>query len=269
MVHLPGEGFLTFAAEENHMNNFIQIWTDEYEVPWDALGAAGEASPDAIAVWMQESAWRHASRLGVGFEKLEKHRLAWVLMRSRINMFDFPRWGDHLKVETWPAGLDGLLALRNFRLSLVNGKTLGYASTSWLIIDAMTRRPQSPAQLKHIPVVQPVGLPAVNAPAKLIPAEPGETCQIKTVRYRDIDAHGHVNNSRYVSWMMDLLNLDWHRGFKISELTLNYLREAFEGDEISLSLNKIAENEMGTTGKRISDGKVVFCGSMKYQPRNP
>lgn len=251
------------------MSDFPPIWTDEYEVPWDALGVAGEASPDAIAAWMQESAWRHAFRLGVGFEKLEETRMVWVLMRSHINMTDYPKWGDRLKVETWPAGLDGVLALRNFRLSHADGTTLGVASSSWLIIDALTRRPQNPAQLKHIPAVEPAGLPPVPAPAKLNQAGAAETIRVKTVRYRDIDAHGHVNNSRYVSWMMDLFDLEWHRNFKITELTLNYLREAFEGDEISLSLGKVTDAEMLAAGQRIADGKPVFFGSMKICARKP
>ena len=57
---------------------------------------------------------------------------------------------------------------------------------------------------------------------------------MRTVRFSQLDRNGHMNNTRYLDWLADLLPSDFHASHKVQEFTLCYLNEAKEGEEISL-----------------------------------
>jgi len=105
--------------------------------------AFGLLSPVALAGYLQEAAGRSADTLGFGMSRLNEQGLAWVLSRQQV-VLDVPvRMGDALVVETWPAGIDRISALRDFRLWR-DGVEVGRALTSWLVMELATRRPRRP-----------------------------------------------------------------------------------------------------------------------------
>ncbi|MBN2256145.1 MAG: hypothetical protein JW736_10585, partial [Deltaproteobacteria bacterium] len=54
------------------------------------------------------------------------------------------------------------------------------------------------------------------------------------VSYRDLDMNEHVNNVRYIEWIIDSFPLEFLRNHTLKELEINYLAEALYADEISL-----------------------------------
>ena len=56
----------------------------------------------------------------------------------------------------------------------------------------------------------------------------------KQVTYSLLDENGHMNNTRYMDWLDDLLPSGFHKAHRVQEFTLCYMNEAMEGDEIDL-----------------------------------
>jgi acyl-ACP thioesterase len=56
----------------------------------------------------------------------------------------------------------------------------------------------------------------------------------RTVGYTELDLNGHMNNTRYLDWVDDLLPSAFHKAHPVREFTVCYLAEALEGQEISL-----------------------------------
>ena len=244
------------------MTEIKTLWKDQYFIPWEAVTPAGKLGLASLAGFMQESAWKHAHHLGVGFEQLEDSEQVWVLIRMRMEIRQYPVWGEQLTLETWPAGIEGSLAIRNFRFTNSRNQEIGCASTSWLIIHSATRRPQRPDQLRNLPVGHPEdGYPVAGASKIIIPGG-GQECYTNTVRFRDLDAHGHVNNNRYLSWMLDAFSTEWHRSHQIVQMTVNFLQEAFEGETIRLQ-KLTDENRHTLWGIRIPDEKLIFAGEIE------
>ena len=54
------------------------------------------------------------------------------------------------------------------------------------------------------------------------------------VRYSDIDVNGHVNNSRYIGWLMDAHAMALHRSHTVKSIEVNYLGETVVGDRLSM-----------------------------------
>ncbi len=56
----------------------------------------------------------------------------------------------------------------------------------------------------------------------------------RTVGYSDVDVNEHLNNSRYVDFIMDCFTLEEHKKHSIKSIEVNYSNEALPGDTITL-----------------------------------
>src|SRR5512133_1225031 len=98
------------------MEDLQRIWTDHYPVTWYDADASHRAGIVTICKFLQESAWNHANHLGFGYRTANEVKQVWVLVRLLVKMERYPNWGEMVTVRTWPRGMEGLLALRDFEI---------------------------------------------------------------------------------------------------------------------------------------------------------
>lgn len=212
----------------------VDTWQDSYRVHSYEVDSKGRAALSALGNYMQESAWRHAERLGLGFSQLSRKNLSWVLSRQRMVIDAFPKWGDTIKVMTWPTGHDRLFCYRDFKLLDAADGVIGKATTAWFAIDMASRRPQRADTYFHLRI--PAGVEQVFSDklGKLPAPDATDFTGRVRVGYRDLDVNGHVNNTRYMDWLLAGLALDFLKAHTLKELEINYLSEALYDDEISI-----------------------------------
>lgn len=193
--------------------------------------AFGHLAPAALAGYLQEAAGRSADSLGFGVAALNRLGATWVLARQRVVLDQPIRWGDTLAIETWPAGLDRLAALRDFVLRR-DGVEIGRALTTWFALDVATRRPVRPDR------ILPERLHA--QPAHVLPAAEPPLPQLTTpelerrfqVRFADIDANQHVTNSSYVAWALEAVEEACWRDQRLVALDVQFLAECHRGSSV-------------------------------------
>ena len=56
----------------------------------------------------------------------------------------------------------------------------------------------------------------------------------RSVVFSELDKHGHMNNTRYLDWVFDLLPSAFHAQHTLRDLTICYLSEAKEGEQVDL-----------------------------------
>ncbi len=44
----------------------------------------------------------------------------------------------------------------------------------------------------------------------------------------DLDMNNHVNNTRYVKWILDSIPIEYHNTMKVNEFEINFLNETFQ-----------------------------------------
>ncbi len=186
----------------------------------------------ALCRFMQEAAYLHAEHLGLGHPFLAERGLAWVLARQRIDVSRLPKWGDLVHIRTWPSGRDKLFFHRDFEISNGSGRRLLVASNAWSLIDIEKRERVHPDIYLRVDI--PEGQKVFEArPARL----KGFNCKgglTMPVTYGDLDLNGHVNNVRYIEWMLNALPLGFHEMHTIRQLEVNYLAEAVYGQSVSI-----------------------------------
>lgn len=182
------------------------VWTESFIVKAFEIDTDGRALLSVLANYMQEAAGSHAARLGFAMEKLFEQGQGWVLNRFTIQVTRYPKSGEMIRIETWPSAADRLFGYRDFDLYDESGGHILSARTAWLIIDIEKRRPLSTPE-----VVKKVGgentrFAAVEALKRMPRIESGPDA---TVRFRvcraDLDINQHVNNVRYLEWILEVL----------------------------------------------------------------
>jgi acyl-ACP thioesterase len=217
-------------------------WEDEYPISFYEVDTKNEAFLPVLWSFMQETAWHHADHLRLGYSDLMEQQYFWVLSRLSVRMEEYPRWGERIRVKTWLAGTGRLFALRQFSIADLSGRTLGTAKSAWLVLDLKSRKPRKIEPLfSHLQQLFDPRLPA-EEPEKL-PA-PVRTRWKKSyeVRYSDIDIHHHVNNIKYIEWILDSYPLEINRTHHLYAFDINFLAEASYEDVLSVQTEMLQES---------------------------
>ena len=211
-----------------------RVWRQNWAVRSYEVDFRQRATLEAICRCFLDAAWNHAEQLGFGYGHLAKQGLLWVLVRLLVRIERYPLWSEQARLSTWPRGLGGAFALRDFELVDPAGTQLAAGASSWLVLDAATRRPQ---RIDKLPFRVPnlATRPAAGREPKKLPnLRVGQGALTTAARYSDIDVNEHVNSARYLGWLLDSYSPTFHRAHKVRSLEVNYVTETKWGDSVSV-----------------------------------
>jgi medium-chain acyl-[acyl-carrier-protein] hydrolase len=245
-------------------------WTDDYLVSSYEVDARGRASLTTLCKFMQETAYNHAHHLGFGYVHLKDSGLFWVLSRMLIRIDRYPCWDERIQVQTWPSGTDRLFAYRDFQLLDESGSSIGAAGSGWLMLDMENRRPQRPAEFQRLSEqghLFPEERSLDRQPERVPPLTDREEGAFFPVRYSDLDLYDHVNNAKYVQWLLDGYPEEMLRGNEPEVFEINYVSESKMGDEAAIYTQKldVGENHFRHCIKRKSDNKDICLAEIKWR----
>ena len=224
------------------MKEMKKSWEDEYSIPFGEVDTKNEVFLPTLWNLMQETAWNHATHLKVGYSDLAEQKYFWVLSRLFIQMDEYPGWGEKIKVKTWLTGMGRLFALRDFSITNSKGKIISTARSAWLVLDLKSRRPQKIEPVfKHLLHLFD-DLPSAEEPEKIPAPVRSKMEKSYTVRYSDIDMHHHVNNTKYIEWILDSYPFEMHRKCYIHTFEINFLAESSREDEISIHTEPLGDS---------------------------
>jgi acyl-ACP thioesterase len=238
---------------------FLPVWKSRYRIQAMDADLISLAKVSALCNYFQESAGEHANHLGVGYNDLFNKGLVWILSRLSIQIEAYPIWGEEILLETWPAGIDGLAALRNFTISRSNGQKIIKGSSAWLVLDRETKKPLRDIStlLKHLPDNHFPQNTAFEIP-RIKPAEGLVKTLTIPVLYCDLDANAHVNNNRFIEWITNAFDADWYRSKRIHNLTVSFLNELQAGNTLEIRKAQTRPDTWHIEGHNLHNGQVVF-----------
>jgi medium-chain acyl-[acyl-carrier-protein] hydrolase len=201
------------------------VWSDHYRVNWHEADASNSASLTTICNFLQVSAFRHAQHLGFDYTRKDGFDRLWVLIRILIHMEKYPAWNDEIEVKTWHRGAEGLVAMRDFEILDAGGERLGVVSSHWFLLDPETRKAVAPDITDDaVSSVWPVAV-MDEQPGRILIHHDLPLIRSVTAGYTDLDMYLHVNNARYIDWVLNLFPEDMHRKYFISSFLIEFLSE--------------------------------------------
>lgn len=210
---------------------FSDIWTDKYVIRSYQSDRFARLHIHSLTHFLQESAWKHAEACRLGYNDLLKTNRLWILSGLKIQVYEYPEWGDEIRVNTWSSSVEDLFAYRDFEIIDFQDKLIGTASTSWLIIDFNSHRPcRMSREIKEFPSRNNQSF--TGKPVRLSALESGSEVGSLIAQYSDIDIYQHVNNTRYIEWCINRLPADVWEDHEVEKLEINFLSECLIGQEV-------------------------------------
>ena len=221
------------------------IWTESFRVRSYEVTPHGTASVLALCDYLQDAAGHHADALDVSMQDLLDAGRAWVLARLRLEVERLPDWEETVALATWPSGLHGLYATREFVLHAgdTNGPVLARATSAWLVIDTERRRPLRPPRELYAIETPDRDAPLAPNPDDLPAPERADHERTFSVRYHELDLNRHVNNVRYAEWALETLPADVHDAHRCTGLALQFRAEATAGDTVRATAETVEAGE--------------------------
>lgn len=240
------------------------IWSQDFQVNSFLVNPQKKLGIYALLNILQDVAWNHATHFGHGYDETLAQNTMWVLTRQKVKMESWPAWGETITIRTWVRPLEGPVSHRDFEI-LHNDQVIGTCATGWLRMNIETRT----ALFSDFGVLTFVPRTDYRLPydaKKITIKNPLDKRATRDVRNSDLDMNEHVNNTRYVQWLLDSIPLEWHKRHTLNEYDVNFLAEARAGDRIDIFMSPetAAASEVQFQGVR--EGKTVFTAEMKISP---
>lgn len=198
------------------------------------LEIAGQHHSDAI---IESDVWK------------EQGSSTWIVTQWNIRIEKRPYKDEDYKVVTWAIdsrpGKSTCIVSRDYVIEDGEGNACILAEAKFVFIDRETGKviKVSPEMMaEYNPESKDVV--SYNAPQKkvVIPKEYDYETEI-TLRREDIDFNGHVHNTKYIVYALEVLPRDVYMKDTIRDVHIEYRNPVCEGDTITA---KVAEESRGT-----------------------
>lgn len=189
----------------------------------------------------QEVAGDHAEELGCGFETMIKQDLIWVIVRNYVEIIKKPINFKEIEVVTYP--LKPRFVEFNRETEFYHdGELFAVSRSTWMVINIKDFSVKAPDFFKDFD--DDLGY-FKRRIRKLPVIEKSQLQKVKEVDvlYSMLDHNGHMNNTKYVDFYLDIFRPE----FSVKTLQIEYIKQSFLDDKLSLF---IKENE----GKRYLSG---------------
>lgn len=224
----------------------------------------GRMKPSQILYLAQDMGGRHSALMSLDYDTLAGRNLFWAVTRHRVQVSRMPMRGESLRLETWPLPTTRAAFPRSVVAYDAQGNEVFRCITLWVLMDLNTRKMIVPGK-SGIIVAGTLRGNELPAPNGLIP-KPLGTQTSRTVAFTDLDRNGHMNNTRCLDWIADLLPSRFHESHTVTDFTVCYLAEARELQELRLNwdmsdgctLQVDATTGAGEESHRVFSAKLYF-----------
>jgi acyl-ACP thioesterase len=176
--------------------------------------------------YFQDIAGLHADNLGAGIDYIkEAFGVAWILMRMRLEVNRMPHLEEPVVVETWPQPPKVRYERDYVIKAEKDGEVLAGAVSTWILMDLAAHDIAKDKFFEYTYDIQESERALDHKLRQLKAPGPLARANERPVRYSDIDYNLHVNNARYVDFIMDSYPLEFHQEHEVGAIEVNYINE--------------------------------------------
>ena len=207
------------------------------KIPFDMADMNGHIKlPDVILLSLQVSGMQ-SIELGVSDKAiLEDYNLVWIITEYDIEVVRLPRFAEEITIETEALSYNRLFCYRRFTIYDEEGWELIHMMATFVLMDRDSRK---------VHAVEPdiVAPYQSDFDKKLIRGPKYESLNESIskdyhVRFYDLDMNGHVNNSKYLDWIFEVMGADFLTQYIPKKINLKYVKEVRPGGVITSAVER-------------------------------
>ncbi|HAE91087.1 acyl-[acyl-carrier-protein] thioesterase [Tissierella praeacuta] len=212
-----------------------------FKIPYYDADKYRRATPLAMLTYLGETSSAHTEHIGFSVDKLQDLNYCWMLNRWKVKMSRYPDVKEEITIETWTSSIDRFYANREFIIYDKKEIEIGRASTVWIFINMEKKRPiRIPLEFVEASnLIEEKTFDDFYDFKKEIEIE--EYIDFH-VRRLDIDYNNHVNNTKYLAWMLEIIPEDIYENYILSEFEILYKKETVYGKTILSGSKELYDN---------------------------
>ena len=209
------------------------MFEKKFELRYFEMSRHGEASPATILTLLEEAASDHCCAIDHSLYDLIKKDVGWVLLSGVMKMERYPRHKEKITIRTWLSAYTSIKGIRENIIYDEQGNIIGRAKGLWVFFDIKRRRPvqifdeikerwssHEEISLDH-DIVQKIKTPDTSQYMKEF-----------SVHRFDIDMNRHVNNIKYLQWVMESIPDEIMDNYYLHTIDGRFITEAQYGDKV-------------------------------------
>ena len=237
--------------------------TFEYsmKIPFDMSDVNGYIKiPQLILLSLQVSGMQ-SIELGMSdMYILENYNLVWIITDYNMKIERLPVFDEKITIETYAKSHNRLFCYRAFNIKDEAGNTIIEMVATFVLMDRDTR--------KVHPVMSEITDAFDSEFSKTMLRGPrfkeleGGVEQEYRVRFYDLDMNGHVNNSKYLDWVFEVMGAVFLTLHVPKKVHLKYVKEVLAGGLIT---SQYEQEGLKTQHQITSDGQINAQAEIEWE----
>ena len=242
---------------------FENYFDKEFELRYFEMNNLGLATPTIMLALLEETAADHCYSINHSLFDLVKKNVGWVLVSGAMRIERYPSYKEKITIRTW---LSSYSTIKGYRENIIfdeNQNIIGRAQGLWVFFDIENRKP--------IPIFNDIKEKwgyynqesiNINIKKKIEAIDfASHIKQFKVNRF-DTDMNKHVNNIRYLQWVIESIPEDIADNYSLYEIDGRFISEAQYGDTVLSLTNTDTENNSFVHTIKI-EGSSKVCATAK------
>ena len=207
------------------------------KIPFDMADMNGHIKlPDVILLSLQVSGMQ-SIELGVSDKTiLEDYNLVWIITDYDIEVVRLPRFAEEITIETEALSYNRLFCYRRFTIYDEAGQDLIHMMATFVLMDRDSRKVHAVEPDIVAPYQSDFDKKLIRGPKYANLEEP--ISKDYHVRFYDLDMNGHVNNSKYLDWIFEVMGADFLTQYIPKKINLKYVKEVRPGGVITSAVER-------------------------------
>lgn len=244
---------------------FDNFYDQEFELRYFEMNALGQATPSVMLALLEETAADHCYTIDYSlFDLLEKN-VGWVLVSGVLQMERYPSYKEKITIRTW---LSHYSSIKGYRENIIydeNRNIIGRAKGLWVFFDIEKRRP--------IPIFNAIkdkwsfcNTISIDHKIrkKLNPVEDADYTHVFKVNRFDTDTNKHVNNIRYLQWVIESIPEAIVDHYYLHTLDGRFIAEAQFGDTVLSQTKTLASSHTFQHTVKVEGSDKVCATATTY-----
>ena len=207
------------------------------KIPFDMADMNGHIKiPDVILLSLQVSGMQ-SIELGVSDKAiLEDYNLVWIITEYDIEVVRLPHFAEEITIETEALSYNRLFCYRRFTIYDEAGQELIHMMATFVLMDRDSRKVHAVEPEIVAPYQSDFDKKLIRGPKYESLNEP--ISKDYHVRFYDLDMNGHVNNSKYLDWIFEVMGADFLTQYIPKKINLKYVKEVRPGGVITSAVER-------------------------------
>ena len=207
------------------------------KIPFDMADMNGHIKlPDVILLSLQVSGMQ-SIELGVSDKTiLEEYNLVWIITDYDIEVVRLPRFAEEITIETEALSYNRLFCYRRFTIYDEAGQELIHMMATFVLMDRDSRKVHAVEPEIVVPYQSDFDKKLIRGPKYESLNE--SISKDYHVRFYDLDMNGHVNNSKYLDWIFEVMGADFLTQYIPKKINLKYVKEVRPGGVITSAVER-------------------------------